>query len=116
MTPRYFSELAERLHPWRFRFALVSLVGFLALLAVGAIFPRALPFVVPLAGPLVFFPWVVFCACIWFHPERGNLKPRAGNGPFVWAHEAMRWYAAGFIVVSVVVALAVWPALAVLWL
>lgn len=116
MTPSCLAALAERLYPHRLGFALASLVGFLMLIVIGHFMPRALPVVVPLAGPLVFLPWVVFCVCSWFHPERGSLRPKAGGRVAVGLREGMRWYAAVFVGLSVVVAVAVWPTLAILWL
>jgi hypothetical protein len=116
MTPSYLAGLAERLHPKRLVFAMASLSGFLVLLAVGHFMPRALPVVVPLAGPLVLLPWVVFCACTWFHPKRGSLRLRAGSRAVVIVREGMRWYAAVFIGLSVVIAVLVWPILAIQWL
>lgn len=116
MTPSYLTTLAERLHSRRFTFALVSLSGFLVLLVVGHFLPQALPVVVPLAGPMVLLPWVAFCACSWFHPERGSLRPKPGNRAAVLVRESVRWYAALFVGLSVAVAVVVWPALAILWL
>ena len=116
MTPSYLAVIAERLYPKRFVFALASLSGFLVLLAVGHFMPRALPVVVPLSGPLVFLPWVVFCTCSWFHPERGSLRSKEGSRVSVLVRDGMRWYAALFVGLSVAVAIVVWPTLAILWL
>jgi len=116
MTPSQFSVLAERLYPRRLAFLGASLVGFLALLAVGHFMPQALPVVVPLAGPLVFLPWVLLCVCTWFHPQRGSLRPKPGSKAPVFVREGMRWYAAVFVGLFIAVAVVVWPALAILWL
>lgn len=116
MTPAYLTTLAERLHPKRFTFALMSVGGFLVLLAVGYVMPRALPWVVPFAGPFVFLPWIAFCTCSWFHSERGSLRQTAAGQFTGFARQVMRWYAALFIGLSAAVAVVVWPALAILWL
>ena len=88
----------------------------MGLLAVGYLAPSAMRFLVPLAGPLVFLPWVAFCACSWFHPERGSLRVKPGSRAAVAVRAGARWYAAAFIAFSVVFAAAVWPAVAILWL
>ena len=97
MTPAFLSRAAERLHSKRFTFGLISLVGFVALFTVGHFAPQALTAIVSLAGPLVFLPWVIFCACTWFHPETGSLRATTGTRSAVLLREGLRWYAAIFV-------------------
>lgn len=66
--------------------------------------------------PLLFVPWVGFCACHWFHPEHGNMQPSSaiiGKLPPL-LQSAIRWYAAIFIGFSVFVAGIVAPVMAIL--
>jgi hypothetical protein len=116
MRVGYLTAAVDRLHPKRVTFAVVALAGFLALLVIGELLPQALPVLVPLAGPLVFLPWVIFCACTWFHPERGTLRTGPGGRLATLARTAMRWYAELFIGLGVLFALVVWPVLGILWL
>jgi hypothetical protein len=68
--------------------------------------------------PLVTVPWVLLCACLWFHPKRGNLQP---NSRFVGLLPAtmqtfIRWYAAVVLGLFVSVSVVAWPLLALAWL
>jgi len=116
MKVGYLTAAIDRLHPKRVTFAVVAVAGFVAFVVIGEVLPQALPVLLPLAGPLVFLPWVIFCACTWFHPERGSLRREPGGRLATLARKAMRWYAELFIGLGVLFSLAVWPALAILWL
>jgi hypothetical protein len=115
MKVGYLTAAVDRLHPKRVTFAGVAVAGFVALVVIGEVLPQALPVLLPLAGPLVFLPWVIFCACTWFHPERGTVRQPGGRLATL-ARKAMRWYAELFIGLGAVFSLVVWPALAILWL
>ncbi|KQW46430.1 hypothetical protein ASD88_08480 [Pelomonas sp. Root662] len=71
-----------------------------------------------LAGPAIAVPWAGLCACIWFHPQRGNMQP--GNRFIGRLPNAVqlffRWYASLFLAAFVLMGLVVWPALALAWL
>ena len=116
MSPAYLTTVAERLHSKRATLALAAVAGVVVLLAIGYLLPQAVPVLAPLAGPLVFLPWMIFCACTWFHPDRGSLRLKTGGRLATIAREGIRWYAAVFVAVSVVFAVAVWPTMAILWL
>lgn len=116
MGPAYLTAVAVRLHSKRVALALTSVTVFVVLLAFGHFMPQTAPILAPVAGPLVFLPWVIFCACTWFHPERGSLRVKPGGRLATLAREGMRWYAALFVAMSIVFALAVWPTFAILWL
>lgn len=50
-------------------------------------------------GPALVLPWMILCACAWFHPAQGSLSPRApqlARLP-VWLQQVLRWYAALFL-------------------
>jgi len=117
MSPAFFATVATRLFIYRWWFLVASVIGFIALavLAVGA--PQLAPLAGALAGPLVFVPWAGLCACIWFHPQRGNLQPGSklvGLMPHL-LQSAIRWYAAIFLAVFILVGGFVWPVLVALW-
>lgn len=69
-----------------------------------------------LMGPAVFVPWALLCACTWFHPERGSLNSTSrliGRLPGV-VRAGVRWYAAIFLAILVLVGGIVWPALSLI--
>jgi hypothetical protein len=113
-----FARFAQRLYPWRWRFAAITIGTWLAL-AVLMFVPQIQPFfpaiAAALVGPLFVIPWGITCMCIWFHPEHGNLMngafisrlPRVIAGP-------IRFYFAAFLVLWFAVGLAVSPMLLVL--
>jgi hypothetical protein len=116
MTPALVTRLSERFYAKRVTLVFVSSLGVLGLLAFGYFAPSALRFAVPFAGPLLFLPWVAFCAFSWFHPERGSLRVKPGSSVAVAVCAGIRWYAAVFLALSVAFATAVWPVVAILWL
>ena len=71
-----------------------------------------------LAGPVILAPWALLCACVWFHPERGNLQPGStliGKLPNA-VQLGVRWYASLFLTLFIVAGAVVWPALSFVWL
>lgn len=114
MTPRYLTQVAARFHSKRALFALVSLGGVLLVMTIGHFVSE--PLYVPFVGPLVFLPWMVFCACTWFHPEKGSLRMEEEGRVAVPVRNFVRWYAAFFLTSGIVASLVVWPVMAILWL
>lgn len=119
MTPNFFTRVAARLFSRRWWFLGVSVVGMALLFASFAYGSAQLAAVAgTLAGPVVFVPWALLCAGVWFHPERGNLQPSSkliGKLPSA-VQAGVRWYAALFLALFVVVGAVVWPALSLAWL
>jgi len=69
---RAYARAAERLYPYRRRFALVTVVGFVALfLAMLSKSKAAVNVLGVAAGPVVFLPWGIYLLCVWFHPVHG---------------------------------------------
>jgi hypothetical protein len=110
MTPGYWSAFAVKWHARRWLLMAISLIGF-ACLALAVAKARAPAALVALAGPVVFLPWGLFCACMWFHPTDGRLQ--AGRGMMARLPVAMqgfvRWYAALFLFMYTIVSALVWP-------
>lgn len=112
MSPSMFSAVATRWFVHRWWFFAASLFGIAAVLALAWL--GALRVAGTLAGPAVMLPWAMFCTCIWFHPQRGNLQPSSqffGKLPAV-LQSGLRWYVALFLSFFVLLAVVVWPALA----
>jgi hypothetical protein len=119
MSPSFFTRVAARLFIRRWWFLAVSLVG-MALLFASFTYGSAqvVALAGTLAGPVIFVPWALLCACVWFHPERGNLQPGSkliGKLPSA-LQVGVRWYASLFLALFVVVGAVVWPALSLAWL
>lgn len=119
MSPTLATYIAARLFPHRWWFLGESLLGMALLLAALTHAPTgAATVATALAGPIVFVPWALLCACVWLHPERGNLQPGSrliGRLPHV-IQRFVRWYASLFLGLFIFAALFVWPALSLLWL
>lgn len=119
MSPAHATQLATRLFPYRWRLLAMSLLGIASLLAALTLGSSGVTTIAStLAGPLIFVPWVLFCACLWLHPERGNIQPRSrvvGRLPDL-VQRAVRWYASLLMGVFVIIGLVVWPLLALTWL
>ncbi|WP_457418715.1 hypothetical protein [Roseateles sp. P5_E7] len=119
MTPKFATQIAARWFSHRWWFLAASLLGIGSLLAAMIYGPaEAAAVAATLAGPVIFVPWALLCACIWFHPERGNLQ--SGRGLFGRLPNAVqqvfRWYSSLFLGVFIAVGLVVWPALSLAWL
>ena len=118
MSPRLFTKVASRLFEYRWWLLVVSVLGIalaFGIFSFGS--TRAAVVVGTLAGPLIALPWALLCACIWFHPQRGNLQPRSklvGKLPPA-LQSGVRWYAALFLSFFVVVCALVWPVLSLSW-
>lgn len=119
MSPAHATQLATRLFPHRWRLLAISLFGISSLLTALALGSSTAAVIAStLAGPLIFVPWVLFCGCLWLHPEHGNMQPRSrvvGRLPDL-VQRAVRWYASLLMGVFVIVGLVVWPLLALAWL
>jgi hypothetical protein len=117
MSPRFWTRVATRLFAVRWWLMAGSLSSFSVLawsMATGlAQHPR---FYATLAVPLIFLPWGLFCACLWFHPERGTLRQDGGFLRwFPWqAQVVARWWAAMFLGVYCLVAAVGMPLFALL--
>ena len=111
MTPSVYSRVAERFFAVRWWFFALAVVGALLITAsVSFAGPKGIA-VFALAGPLIGLPWAVLCACIWFHPERGNMQPSSklvGRLPSA-LQSGLRWYAAFFLTFFAVMCGIVWP-------
>lgn len=119
MSPNFFTCVATRLFTRRWWFLAMSLLGMALLFAA---FSSGLAQVAAvagtLAGPVIFVPWALLCACVWFHPEHGNLQP--GSKLVAKLPKAVqlgvRWYASLFLALFLVVGAVVWPAMSLAWL
>jgi hypothetical protein len=118
MSPAFFTSVAERLFARRLWLFGASLLAIAIVFAVLSMAPPHLAFLAgTLAGPAVAVPWALLCACIWFHPQRGNLQPQSklvGRLPPL-IQTGVRWYAAVFLGFFLVCAAVVWPVLSVAW-
>jgi hypothetical protein len=119
MSPRFFTHLATRLFSRRWWFFAVSMLGTALLFAAfSSGSARAAAVAGTLAGPVIFVPWALLCACVWFHPQRGTLQPGSRlirNLPNAF-QIGVRWYASLFLTMFAVVGAIVWPALSLAWL
>lgn len=119
MSPTLATQVAVRWFPHRWWFMATSLAGAASLfMAMTYGSAGAAAVAASLAGPVVVVPWAVLCACIWFHPERGNMQPGSrfiGRLPDA-VQRFVRWYASLFLGAFVLTGLVVWPALSVAWL
>lgn len=119
MSPAFFTSLAERLFARRWGLLAASLLAVgLLFVALSAAPPHLAFLATMLAGPAVAVPWALLCACVWFHPQRGNLQPQSklvGRLPPL-IQTGLRWYAAVFLGVFMICGAAVWPVLSVAWL
>lgn len=119
MSPTLATHVATRLFPHRWWFLAVSLLGAVLLVTAlnyGSAGTAAVA--AALAGPIIFVPWALLCACLWLHPERGNLQPGSkfvGKLPNV-VQRVVRWYASLLLGLFVFVGLVIWPALSLAWL
>lgn len=108
MTPRFCTNLAARLHPFRWALTAAALVVVAAIWA--AVFllvvPErvALPALVAIAMPLLALLWASVCCTFWFHPEHGTLSKTglAVRKLPSAAQSFVRWYAAMFLAIFVV--------------
>jgi hypothetical protein len=116
MTPAFFTTVADRLYAHRSWFLGVPIVGFaIVVAALSLASSGAVNVVGVLAGPVIFVPWALFCACLWFHPQHGNLQPsgkRIGKLPQL-LQVAIRWYAAVFLALFLAFGALVLPVFAV---
>ncbi|WP_460490066.1 hypothetical protein [Curvibacter fontanus] len=111
MTPTFYSKAAERLFPIRWWFLALAIAAMVVIVATVSFSGSKGIAAFALAGPLVGLPWAVLCACIWFHPERGNMRPSSkliGWLPPV-IQSGIRWYAALFLTLFAAVCGVVWP-------
>jgi hypothetical protein len=119
MSPGFFTRVAARLFARRWWFLGFSLLGMALLFAAFSYGSARLAAVAgTLAGPVVFVPWALLCACVWFHPERGNLQPGSklvGKLPNA-IQLGVRWYASLLLALFVIFGAVVWPALSLAWL
>jgi hypothetical protein len=112
MSPIRYASFAERAFPFRWWIGAAAIFGIVlvALLATeaGGSGVRA---AAVLAGPLIGLPWVALCAAIWFHPVHGNVQPGSrlvGRLP-AQVQTGVRWYAAAFLGIFVLVCAVAWP-------
>ena len=115
MTPSLFAKYADQLFPFRWWLGAISLGGFAAYgVFLFLASPSYIRFGVAIVVPIVILSWGLLCMCVWFHPQRGNLLATSKYvrwlpGPF---QSFMRWYAAIFLDIFIVVGVIVWPLLA----
>lgn len=119
MSPAFFTSVAERLFARRWWLLAASLLAIAILFAGLSMVPPRMAFLAgTLAGPAVAVPWALLCACVWFHPQRGNLQPQSklvGRLP-PRVQTGVRWYAAVFLGLFLFFGAVVWPVLSVGWL
>ena len=119
MSPSFFANVASRLFERRWWLLAVSALGMAAAFGIFSLgSPRAAVVAGTFAGPLIAVPWALLCACVWFHPQRGNLQPGSklvGKLPPL-LQSGLRWYAALFLGCFLVVSALVWPAFSLAWL
>ncbi len=119
MTPALLTSVAERLFARRWWLFGASLLAIATLVAALSVAPPHFAFVAgALAGPAIAVPWALLCACVWFHPQRGNLQPQSklvGRLPPL-LQTGVRWYAAVFLGLFLFVGAVAWPVLSVVWL
>lgn len=118
MSPAFFTSLADRLFARRWWLAAASVLAMVVFFAAISMAPPRLAFLAgTFAGPAIAVPWALLCACVWFHPQRGNLQPHSkivGRLPPV-VQTGIRWYAAVFLSLFLAFGAVVWPALSVAW-
>ena len=117
MSPQFWSRVAALFFPVRWWLMTGSLTTFALLAWSATLFgTMSLRAWFACSGPLTFLPWTLFCACLWFHEERGTMREGVGwsrwFAPGVFL--AMRWYAAVFLSVAALVAGIGIPAIALL--
>jgi len=90
MTPARLERLAERLFPYRWGLVALSLTGIAGFLGLALVRRFEFPLL------LTFGSWWLFCACVWFHPTRGTMRPSAIPWRWLpgWARSAARAWAA----------------------
>jgi hypothetical protein len=118
MTPSIATTLATHLFRFRWWLLAVALLSIGAMFALVVIRPSLAPIAFALVGPLAVVPWGLLCVCLWFHPERGNMLPTSrlfGKLPGL-VQTGLRWYAALFITLFLIVGLLIVPALAAIGL
>ena len=119
MTPSLFARYADRLfsHRWWLLGASIAGVGVvIALISISS--PSLTRAAGAIVGPIILVPWGLLCMCVWFHPQHGNLQPASrfvGRLPQS-LQSTVRWYAAIFLAVFLVIGAIVWPFMALTWL
>lgn len=116
MSPFLFAKVANHWYSRRWWLAWASALGILLVLAT--IVLGATRIGGALAGPFIGVPWAFLCASIWFHPERGSMRPESkffGKLP-VALQTGLRWYAAFVLSFFLLVVAVVMPAIALSWL
>ncbi len=113
MLHLFFARLAASLFDYRARLLGVSLASFALLFGILNFTDSGFFFVAAQAlfGPLVFFPWGLLCACVWFHPQRGLLLPESklfGQLPS-FTQALFRGYASFVLAVVLILSAFVWP-------
>jgi hypothetical protein len=119
MTPKFATAVATHLFERRWWFLGMSAVGIAVVFTAFSLAPPRVAVIAgALAGPLIVAPWALLCACVWFHPQNGNLQPGSrfvGRLP-QFIQVGVRWYAAVFLGLFVIFGVLFWPVLTVAWL
>lgn len=69
-----YTQLAHELYPKRRHFAVVALGAFAAFgMLMSIISPRFIDLAGGVAMAVITTAWGLFCMCVWFEPDRGNL-------------------------------------------
>lgn len=110
-----YEQWAHKLYPKRRIFAAIALGAFAAVALLMFVAPRHVDVVGMAAFPIVTITWGLFCMCVWFEPERGNLQRGWLVQRFPKALKvALQWYFGVFLAFWFLLGIAGMPAF-VLW-
>jgi hypothetical protein len=119
MTPKFWSAIAVQWYGRRW-LLMATALGYFVLLALLPLNGRGATSKVlfALSGPLVFLPWGLLCACIWFHPKYGRMQ--AGGGSIdrlpQFIRSSISWYSAIFLCAFILFGTIGIPVLVFSWL
>lgn len=118
MSPTVFTAIAERFFDRRWWFLALSAASVMLTFAAFMSGSQRVASMAAICGmPMIAVPWAMLCACIWFHPVKGNLRPGsrfvASLSPLM--QTGLRWYAAIFLQLFVLVGAVIAPLMLLYW-